>query len=60
MVGIRYVGMPPRLVCGLLSGVPVGEYVGGDGVLAGGDVTWHTVGKPKTWDEIQGDQEVER
>lgn len=37
VVGIRYVGMPPRLVCGLLSGVPVGEYVGGDGVLNRGD-----------------------
>ncbi len=38
VVGIRPVGMPPRLVCGLLSGVPESEYVGGSGVLAMGDV----------------------
>jgi len=37
VVGIRSVGVPPRLVCGLLSGVPTSEYVGGDGVLARGD-----------------------
>ena len=36
VVGIRHVGIPPRLVCGLLSGVP-DEYVGGEGVLACGD-----------------------
>lgn len=37
VVGIRRVGMPPRLVCGLLRAVPDGDYIGGDGVLAGGD-----------------------
>ena len=37
VVGIRPVGIPPRLVCGLLSGVPTAEYVGGGGVLAKGD-----------------------
>jgi hypothetical protein len=37
VVGIRPVGVPPRLTCGLLSGVPVDEYVGGNGVLARGD-----------------------
>ena len=37
VIGIRRVGIPPRLVCGLLSGVPWDEYVGGSGVLAGGD-----------------------
>lgn len=37
VVGVRVVGIPPRLVCGLLSGVPVDEYVGGSGVLAKGD-----------------------
>ncbi|MHC4688015.1 MAG: hypothetical protein ACYTEW_27515 [Planctomycetota bacterium] len=37
VVGIRPVGIPPRLTCGLLSGVPWKEYVGGDGVLACGD-----------------------
>lgn len=37
VVGVRPVGMPPRLVCGLLSGVPWDNYVGGDGVLAKGD-----------------------
>ena len=36
VVGIRPVGIPPRLVCGLLSGVP-DEYVGGVGELARGD-----------------------
>lgn len=37
VVGIRRVGIPPRLVCGLLSGVPKQDYVGGVGVLAKGD-----------------------
>lgn len=37
VVGIRRVGIPPRLVCGLMSGVPTEEYVGGSGVLARGD-----------------------
>lgn len=37
VVGIRPVGIPPRMICGLLSGVPVGDYVGGNGVLAKGD-----------------------
>lgn len=37
VVGIGRVGMPPRLVCGLLSSVPVGEYIGGSSVLANGD-----------------------
>ena len=37
VLGIRPVGVPPRLVCGLLKAVPSQDYVGGDGVLAGGD-----------------------
>ena len=37
VVGIRPVGIPPRLVCGCLSGVPVKDYVGGKGELARGD-----------------------
>ena len=37
IVGVRPMGFPPRLVCGLLRTVPWSEYVGGDGVLAGGD-----------------------
>jgi len=37
VLGIRPVGVPPRLVCGLLKAVPLAEYVGGDGVLAKGD-----------------------
>jgi len=37
VVGIRPVGIPPRLVCGLLSGVPTAEYVGGETPLAKGD-----------------------
>ena len=37
VIGIRRVGIPPRLVAGLLSGIPWREYVGGSGVLAGGD-----------------------
>jgi len=39
VVGVRCVGIPPRLICGLMSGVPVSEYVGGEGVLARGDKT---------------------
>jgi len=35
--GIRPMGFPPRLVWGLLRAVPWGDYVGGDGILAGGD-----------------------
>lgn len=37
VVGIRPTGFPPRLISGLLKAVPVDEYVGGAGVLAGGD-----------------------
>jgi len=37
VVGVRQMGMPPKLICGLLSGVPWDDYVGGDGILAGGD-----------------------
>ena len=37
VVGVRLMGVPPRLVCGLLSGVPWAEYVGGSGRLAEGD-----------------------
>jgi hypothetical protein len=37
VVGVRPVGIPPRLMCGLLKAVPVDEYVGGEGVLARGD-----------------------
>ncbi len=37
IVGIKPTGFPPRLISGLLKAVPVDEYVGGDGVLAGGD-----------------------
>lgn len=37
VVGIRCVGVPPRLLCGLLKAVPVDDYVGGVGVLAKGD-----------------------
>lgn len=37
VVGVRCMGMPPKLVCGLLRAVPWGEYVGGETVLAEGD-----------------------
>ena len=37
VVGVKPVGIPPRLICGLLSGVPTEDYVGGSGVLAKGD-----------------------
>jgi len=37
VLGIRPVGLPPRLVCGLLKAVPWGDYIGGEGVLAKGD-----------------------
>jgi hypothetical protein len=38
VVGIRPVGVPPRLTCGLLAGVPWKEYVGGDTPLSAGDL----------------------
>ena len=37
VVGIRPVGIDGRLVCGLLSRVPVEEYIGGETPLARGD-----------------------
>lgn len=38
VIGVRPVGIPPRLVCGLLSRVPIDEYVGGNSELAKGDL----------------------
>ena len=55
VVGIRHVGIPPRLVCGLLKAVPVGEYVGGDGVLDCGDSSPNTTQQLDT--PRQGEQE---
>jgi len=37
IIGIRPVGVDGRLICGLLSGVPVDDYVGGDSPLSKGD-----------------------
>jgi len=37
VVGIKPVGIDGRLICGLLKGVPVGDYVGGDSPLSKGD-----------------------
>ena len=37
VIGIRPVGIDSRLVCGLLKGVPVDDYVGGDSPLSKGD-----------------------
>ena len=37
IVGIKPIGVDRRLVCGLLSHVPVEDYVGGESELAKGD-----------------------
>ena len=37
VVGIKPVGIEGRLICGLLKGVPVDDYVGGDSPLSKGD-----------------------
>jgi hypothetical protein len=42
VIGIRPVGIEGRLVCGLLSRVPMDDYVGGDSPLTRGDKLQHT------------------